>query len=495
MVKTAAQHIESLRDCREVYFDGKRVDDVTRHPAFRNAVRSVAGLYDLNADPNRGEQLTFASPTSGAQVSRCWQLPRSYGELVQRRQGLAGWAEHTNGMMGRSPDHVASSLAGMMMGIDVFRKHDPKRASALADYYAYARDNDLYLSYVITNPQADRSKSASEQADEYLTAGICDEDAAGITIKGAKMLGTGAIMSNEIMVSGFQQLQAGEEKYAFLACVPINAKGLKLFSRRSYEAAALSSFDNPLSSRFDENDAVAYFDEVKIPWDRVFFHRDIAMGQAQWHETRAHVMQNHQCLVRFVVKLRFLNGIARKIAEINGTINFPQIRETLGLLAAKATSMEAMLHGMEAAGERYAGYFVPDRGMVAASQVVSQQLYPEFLDHIRQLAGGGMIMSPSSARDFTHPEIARVIGLTQRSPSASAQERVKFFKLAWDAVGSEFGSRHLQYEMFYSGPNFVTRGHCYRFYDWGRAKAMIEDFMATYELPAAAAGSDRSAAE
>jgi 4-hydroxyphenylacetate 3-monooxygenase len=106
-----------------------------------------------------------------------------------------------------------------------------------------------------------------------------------------------------------------------------------------------------------------------------------------------------------------------------------------------------------------------------------------------------MIMSPSSARDFTHPEIARVIGLTQRSPSASAQERVKFFKLAWDAVGSEFGSRHLQYEMFYSGPNFVTRGHCYRFYDWGRAKAMIEDFMATYELPAAAAGSDRSAAE
>src|ERR1700676_5589684 len=124
MVKSAAQHIESLRDGREVYYDGRRVDDVTRHPAFRNAVRSVAGLYDFNADPNNAEELTFASPTSGAQVSRCWQLPKSYREFVQRRRALTGWAERTNGMMGRSPDHVASSLAGMIMGIEIFRKHD-----------------------------------------------------------------------------------------------------------------------------------------------------------------------------------------------------------------------------------------------------------------------------------------------------------------------------------------------------------------------------------
>ncbi len=494
-MKTAAQHIASLRDGREVYFDGERVSDITEHPGFRNAVRSVAGLYDENALPDQIERQTFRSPTSGEPVSRCWHLPRSYKDLVARRLASTGWAERTLGMMGRSPDHVASSLAGMMMGLHVFRAHDKRRADALAEYFRYARDNDLYLSYVIINPQADRSRSASQQADEFLTAGICDEDSAGITIKGAKMLGTGAVLSNEIMVSGFQQLQPGEEKYAFLACVPVNAKGLKLYSRRSYEAGAVSQFDHPLSSRFDENDAVVYFDEVKVPWERVFFRKDISMGQAQWHETRAHVLQNHQCQVRFAVKLRFLVGIARQIAETNGIVNFPQVRETLGLIAAKATSIEAMLHGMEAAGEEFHGFFAPNRVMLSTAQVVSQQLYPEIVDLIRQLAGGGMIMSPSSERDFANPEIARVIGLTQRSPAATPYERVKFFKLAWDAVGSEFGSRHLQYEMFYSGPSFVTRGHVWRHYDWEAAQRIVRDFMESYDVSVRRADLDPGASE
>lgn len=478
-MKTAAQHVASLRDGREVYYDGQRIADVTQHPAFRNAVNSVAGLYEENnLNP---EKQTFKSPSSGEHVSRFWELPRSHKDLVARRDASIGWAERTMGMMGRSPDHVGSSLAGMMMGLHVFRDHDKRRADALADYFSYARDNDHYLSYVIINPQADRSKSASQQADEFVTAGICDEDSEGITIKGAKMLGTGAVMSNEIMVSGFQQLQAGEDKYAFMACIPVNSKGLKFYSRRSYEAGAVSKFDNPLSSQFDENDAVVYFDEVKIPWDRVFFYKDISMGQAQWHKTCAHVLQNHQCQARYVVKLRFLVGIARRIAEINGIVDFPQVRETLGLIASKATSIDSMLHGMEIAGEQYHGYFAPNRVMLSASQVLSQEIYPEILNLIRQLSGGGMIMSPSSEKDFSNPEIAKAISLTQRSPAVSSYERVKFFKLAWDAIGSEFGSRHLQYEMFYSGPNFVTRGHVWRYFDWEGSQRLIRDFMSGYE--------------
>lgn len=492
-MKTAAKHIQSLGDGRQVYIDGALVEDVATHPAFRNAVRSVASLYDLNAADV--ETMTFRSPTSGEPVSRCWQLPTSYAELVQRRRALTAWAEATNGMMGRSPDHVASSLAGMVMGLDVFKKHDPKRAAALEDYYRYARDSDVYLSYVIINPQADRSKSAGEQADEYLVAGICDEDSTGITIKGAKMLGTGAVLSNEIMISGFQALQPGDEKYAFLACVPVNAKGVKLLSRKSYEASAVSMFDNPLASRFDENDAVVYFDEVKIPWDRVFFHRDIAMGQAQWHATRAHVLQNYQCQIRLAVKLRFLAGIARKIAETNGIINFPQVREMLGLLAAKAVLIDGLVAGMESQGERYNGYYIPDRLMLCAAQVESQTLYPQVIELLRQLAGGGLIMTPSSAADFANPELAALIERTQRSPAVAPRDRVKLFKLAWDAVGSEFGSRHLQYEMFYSGPTYVARGHPYRHYDWDGAKAMVEAFMRGYELPAASSGRKKSAAE
>jgi 4-hydroxyphenylacetate 3-monooxygenase len=483
VVKTGLDHSKSLRDGRFVYIDGRLVTDVTTHPAFRRSVASACKLYDYQAAPENIERMTFASPSSGRRVNRLWELPHSRRELVDRRGALEAWAESTCGMIGRSPDHVGSSLAGMVMGRKVFQQYEPKRAKALCDYFEYARDNDLYLSYVIINPQADRSKATSEQPGEDLVARVVDEDSGGITIRGAKMLGTSAIFANEIMVSGFMGLQAGEEQFAFTAMVPMNAKGLKAFSRKSYELAAPSVFDNPLASQFDENDAVIYFDDVKIPWDRVFVLRDVQMAQAQWHDTRAHVYQNYQCQIRLMVKLRFLMGVARKVAEINGIINYPQVRETLGLLAAKATTIEAMVQAMEASGEQYGEYFVPNRTILAAAQVTAQTLYPEVIDSLRVLAGGGLIMLPSCAADFANPEIARVIDRTQRSSLVGSTARVKFFKLAWDIIGSEFGSRHLQYEMFYSGPTFVTRGHSYRFFDWDRSKAMVDDLMASYDLP------------
>ncbi|MBN9018966.1 MAG: 4-hydroxyphenylacetate 3-monooxygenase [Rhizobiales bacterium] len=493
MVKTGKQHIESLKDGRTIYIDGRKVADVTTDPAFAHAVATAGSFYDFQAAPENIEQMTFVSPKTGDRVSRAWQLPRNHRELVERRQALERWAALTCGMVGRSPDHVASTLAGFRMGLPAFRDNDPARAAAVESYFDYARDNDLYLSYVIINPQSDKAKSASGQPDPHLVASIVDEDAEGITIRGAKMLATSGIMANEILVSGFNALQAGDEAYAFTAVLPIGTRGLTLMSRRSYEQAATSAFDYPLSTRFDENDAVIYFDDVKIPWDHVFVNKDLKMAQAQWHETRAHVYQNYQCIIRLMVKLRFLLGLARKIAEINNIINYPQVRETLGLLAAKVNNIEALIIAMEAAGEHFNGYFVPNRTILCTAQVIAQTTYPEIAEAIRTLSGGGMIMVPSSYADFETPETRAIIEKTQRSVATDSEGRVKFMKLAWDAIGSEFGSRHLQYEMFYSGPTFVTRGNSFRFFDWDGVKGFVDDFMATYSLPEGA--SLRPAAE
>lgn len=486
MVKNGNQHLETLRDGREVYIDGQRVDNHVDHPAFRQAIRSSATLYDYQADPANLERMTFTSPTSGAQVNRMWQLPTSYGELVDRRKALESWAELTCGFLGRSPDHVASCISGMVMGLDVFERYDTKRAKALWDYYEYARDRDLYLTYVIVNPQADRGKDPGQQA-EGLVASVVDEDAEGITIKGAKMLGTASPMANEVFVGAIQPLKPGEENLSFTACIPLNAKGVKLFSRKSYEASAVSVFDNPLASRLDENDAVIYFDEVKVPWDRVFVHNNVQMAHAQWHVAPTHVYQNYQCQIRFTVKSRFLLGLARKIAEVNGVIKFPQVQEALGQIAAEVAMVEGLLHGMEVAGTHHGKYFVPNRKMLYSAMVITQQLYPKLLTQIRELAGGGMIMVPSSFRDFASPDIEPYLAKTQCSPTTDHVGRVKLFKLAWDAVGSEFGSRHLQYEMFYGGANIVTRGHAFRSYDWDRALGQVDSFLSGYSLQQAAA--------
>ena len=485
MVKDGRKHIESLRDGRRIFIDGACVDDHTQHPGFRHAIASAASLYDYQAQPQHLEKMTFVSPKSGDRVSRMWQLPTSLAELVDRRQALEAWAELTCGMLGRSPDHVASCISGMYMGLDLFERHSAARASAVRDYYEYARDNDLYLTYVIISPQADRSKDAGEQSDEFLVAGVCDEDQQGITIRGAKMLGTGCPLANEVFVGAIQPLKPGEEKHSVTAMVPLNAKGLKILSRKSYEAQAMSTFDSPLSSSYDENDAVLYFDDVKVPWERVFVHNDVQMAQAQWHAIPTHVYQNYQCQIRLMVKLRFLLGLAKKIADTNGITNFPQVRETLGQLAAETAMVEGMVLGMEAGGWHYGKYFVPNKKLLYSAMVLTQQLYPKFVTTLRELSGGGMIMLPSSAEDFANPELAFYIGQTQRSPVTDSVGRVKLFRLAWDAVGSEFGSRHLQYEMFYAGANMVTRGHAFRTYDWDRAVGMVDGLMSSYALPQA----------
>jgi 4-hydroxyphenylacetate 3-monooxygenase len=481
-MKTGDKHLQSLRDGREVYIRGERVTDVTTHPAFCNSVASAAALYDYQSVPDNLEKMTFQPPGAGERVNRCWQLPASYEELVARREAMAAWAETHYGFMGRSPDHVASCVSGMYMGLEVFEAYDAGRAAALREYYRFARDHDLFLTYVIINPLADRARSTHEQPNGSQVARISDRDSQGITVTGAKMLGTSAVMANEVLVTSIQPLQPGDEPYAVSFVVPMNARGLKILSRKSYEASANSVFDNPLASRYDENDAVLYFDDVKVPWERVFVAGDVAMCQKQFHATPAHVYQNYQCQVRLMVKLRFLAGLGRLIAAANGSENFPQVRETLGELAAEAAMVESLVHAMEVRGQRRGPYYVPNRHFLYASQVLTQRLYPKVITTLRSLAGGSLIMLPSSVEDLTDPKLADYALRAQGSAALGPLERIKFFKLAWDAVGSEFASRHTQYEMFYAGADFVTKGHSYRTYEWDAATGLVERLLASYNV-------------
>ncbi len=482
-IKNTAEHLASLRDGRTVYINGELVDDVTEHAAFRNSVRTAANLYDYQAHPANIETMTFESPTSGRRVNRAWQMPESYEELVIRRNALIAWAEQHGGFMGRSPDHLASAVTGQLMGLDLFEAYDKDRAKAFWDYYVHARDSDLYLTYVIINPQVDRSKAAADLNNDDPMMKIVDEDSAGVTVRGAKMLGTSSIMANEVFVAHLQPLRPDEEDYAICFAIPMDTKGLKVLSRKSYEQHAVSQFDDPLASHYDENDALMYFDDVKVPWERIFVHRSPEMCRRQFHDTPGHIYQNYQAQIRITVKLKFLAGLAHAICETIGTLKMPPVADALGKLAAQAAAVENMMWGMEAKGQHWGKYFVPDRHAVYAAQTLTQELYPQMINTIRELSGGALIMLPSSAADFGNPELAEIIEKVQISADGRKDtDRIKLMKLAWDAVGSEFAGRHTQYEMFYAGAQFVTRAHSFRTYDWDKAAELISTVTGRYDI-------------
>ena len=479
--KTGSEHIKSLKDGRTVYIDGKLVPDVTEHSAFRNSVKSAALLYDYQARPENIELMTYLPEGSNRRINRAWQMPRNYDEMIKRRRAMQAWASLSYGFMGRSPDHLASALVGQRMGIEVFERHGPKRAQAPRDYFEEASRNDYFLTYVIINPQAERAKDWGEQKEE-MVARIVDEDSGGVTIRGAKMLGTSSIMANEVFVANLQPLKPGEEDLAFSCALPMNAKGLRVLSRKSYEAAAVSIFDNPISSRFDENDALIYFEDVKVPWERIFVHRDTDMCRAQFHDTAGHTYQNYQSQIRLSVKIKFMTGLAHRITEAIGTTNIPSVREQLGHLAAHSSMVNAMMAGMEAEGSMRGEWYVPNKHFMYSAQVLTQDLYPRIVNTLRELSGGALIMLPSSIHDFKDPQLKRIIDVTQRAAKMGPEEKVKFLKAAWDAVGSEFGSRHTQYEMFYAGARFVTTGHSYRTFDWDGATGLVDSLMESYRL-------------
>jgi 4-hydroxyphenylacetate 3-monooxygenase len=479
-MRTGADYLASIRnDGRRLYFDGDLIEDVTTHPAFKGAAHSLARLFDVAADPQNRAVMTFPSPKTGEPVWRCYQVPKTAADLSLRRQMSARWAEETFGLMGRTPDHVAGFLAGYAAKPSVFAEHGKPFAENVLAYHGYARDNHLYLSYAIVPPQIDRSKPAHKQSDPTLHAGVVKETDAGIVLKGAQQLATGAAFSDAVFISCIHPMQPGDEAYAFAVAVPANAPGLKIYARRSYAAGATSSFDYPLSSRFDEVDALIVLDDVFVPWENVFCHRNIALCRDQWWRTPAHSYGNHQAQVRYTAKLKFLLGLTKRMCEITGVDAMPPVQIQLGEMAAFATIIESMVLAQEAqATIDSEGTVWPSKAALYATMALQSEINPRLMDIARELAGGSIIMLPSSVKDFDAPDIAADLERYIASPGYPSRQRVAALKLAWDLIGSEFAGRHEQYEKFYGGASFLVKQNMARAYDFAAATRMVDRALA-----------------
>ncbi|HYK95027.1 MAG TPA: 4-hydroxyphenylacetate 3-hydroxylase N-terminal domain-containing protein [Candidatus Dormibacteraeota bacterium] len=461
-MRRGADYIAGIRrDGRTILLDGARVEDVTAHPGFAGPTRVIASMYDSAFD-----KLDIGYEVDRIAHSAMWLPPRSPQDLDTRRLVHRHWAEGSFGLMGRTPDHVAAIITAFAHRRDVFDRAGTRYGDNVEAFYRKARDNDWFVSYAVTPPQVDRSKPAHLQPEPFLYPGVVAERDDGIVIRGAQMIATSAAISDYLLLSYIAPLQPGDEDYAISVVMPLNAEGLRLYPRRPYGTMATSSFDYPLSSRFDESDNLVVLRDVFIPWEHVFVHRDIGLVSAQFYETGAHVLANYQALVRFLVKMEFAAGLAIELADAHGLSAIPPVQAQLGGdVAAFCAALEALTMAAQHSPERRGGLMLPDPGIVHAGVSLQRRWVVDLMRALRELGGGGLIAMPS-AESYASPETADDVNRYYRSAKLPSRERVALLKLLWDLVGTEFAGRQLQYEMFYSAAQHVADLHVFRSFDW-----------------------------
>ena len=447
--RSGAEYRDSLRKAQpEVWLRGERVADVTTEPAFAGPLRSIMEQYDLQLDPRH----RHIAITDG--YSSSFLIPRSRQDLIRRRQTFRLRADHNFGFMGRAPDFMNAILTDFSLVADVFASGgDEAYGHNIVAYYEHIRDHDLFMTHMLVNPQVDRSRTSAQQDDPFTHLGRVSADDDGIVIRGAKMLGTMAPLCEEVMVWPYGGVAPGDEAYALGFGIPTNSPGLRFICREVFAGPERNHFDHPLSSRFEEMDCIAVFDDVLVPWDRVFIDGAGPAAAQVVNQLRPRDgIVAVQTAARMLANLEFFCGLAMRLADAVGINGFLHIQEKLGEILRELEIFRACFYGAEAmAKPRSNGVWSVHQPYLAAANLRAPSLYPRLVEVIQTLAGGGVFYAPTEA-DLATPELRHDLDRYVRGrPGVEAEERIALFKLAWDATGDAFGSRMLQYAKFYSG--------------------------------------------
>ena len=442
---TGKEYLESLRDGREVYVYGERVHDVTTHPAFRNAARSIARLYDSLHDPRHKDVLTC--PTDGGNggfTHKFFRVARSREELIGQREAIAAWARMSYGWMGRTPDYKASLMNTLGVQHDFYDKFSENAKR----WYKRAQENVLFMNHAIVNPPLDRNKAPEQVRDVFIT--IQKETDSGCYVSGAKVVATSSAITHYNFLGQNAAMPVNDPDLAIMFIAPMDAPGVKLFCRTSYEMTASvmgTPYDYPLSSRFDENDAIFVFDNVFIPWEDILIYRDVEKLKTFYPRSGFVNGFQFQGCTRFAVKLDFLAGLLAKALRATGGDAFRGNQAMLGEIIAWRNLFWAISDAMAMNPVPWTNEAVqrPNAQSGSSYRVFAGDAYGGCVKEIVQkIIASALIYLPSSPPRISRtPDIDKYLAQYVRGSNDMGHvERIKIMKLLWDATGSEFGGRH-----------------------------------------------------
>ena len=458
-LRTAAEYVESLRDNRTVWYRGRRVEDVTREPDLRVAIDHAALDFDLAHDDCHRCLAVATDKDTGEEYSAYYRVPRSIDDLHDRSR-LIEVATGRGGTLVTLVKEIGSdALFGLLRVLD---GDGLDRAEA---YLRRCRDEDLAVAVAQTDVKGDRSKPPHAQDDDDLYVRVVDEQRDGIVVRGAKCHTSVSMNANEIIVLPTRAMGPDDTDYAVAFAVPVDSPGLSLYVS-AYGGGPRPEFEFPISSKHAMVESLTVFDDVFVPWNRVFACREpqlagpIALAFVEYHRFTA---------VSYKLPLvDALVGTAALISDMNGVAHAAHVRDKLAQLIAYAETVRALTE-MAALRGRIAqrGIAVPDPLTTNLAKLTFATGYHRALELVQDCAGGLLVTAPG-ADDWLNPEIRPVLEKYFRA-AGPAEERLRLLHAISDLTTRDFGGYQSVLAVHAEGSIEAEKLQMARSYDASRA--------------------------
>ncbi|MGE0484434.1 MAG: 4-hydroxyphenylacetate 3-monooxygenase, oxygenase component [Gammaproteobacteria bacterium] len=471
-IRNGEQYLAGLRDDRDVWLRGERVADVTTHPTLCRGAHTLARFMDRQFDPAYQDRITYEA--DGRRYAMSFLVPKSADDVKRRGDAFYEWATWSHGMFGRTPDYKNASVTAFAASADWLAEGRPEFADNMRAFYAYVRDHDRVLTHTLVNPTYSHVQYQQGKYDDKVALHVVKETDAGIVVRGARLLATLGPHADEIEVFPSTLLTASEENlpFAFAFAIPTATQGVRMICRDSYDEDK-SHFDAPLASRYEEMDAVVTFDDVLVPWERVFMYRDPLMCNRAFAETNAVIHMMHQVVCGKLAKAEFAVGLLCAMAKATGKDKDPTVKAQIAEAMWMTESVRAFRY--QAEGEAHTdrfGNFMPLRRPLDTSRNLFPRFYPRIVELVQLLGSSSLVATPCEA-DFGGA-IADDIARYFQTANLDSRERIALFRLAHDVAVSGFGNRQVLYERFFFGPQQIMAGIYYDLYDKDALTARVD---------------------
>lgn len=462
MIRTGAEYLDSIRDGREVYINGERVRDVTKHAMFKPLIDIRARIYDMQHDPATRDIMSYQEDGEVHAINN--KLPRAQQDWWDKRRATDTVFEDIGGVVTRVGDETVGEMWSLFDGQDVLNEVDPKFSKNIRTHISKVLHGDPFHVSANTDPKGDRSKPPQEQDPDMLLHVVKETDA-GLIVRGAKYE-TAAAYANQAFTKP-TIANWGNDAYSDYAVgfiCDLGSPNLKFICRTGFAGRAPAA-DYPLSNKFDEVDTLVIFDNVLIPWENVLFYRHTkaaAFIRATLHRYSAfaYVQRN----------LKFADmmiGTALFNARQTGLDKQQAVQEKLAQLAVYREGINAHLTAAITLGERSpGGLMMPNQSLLYTGRVLACSQMHEMVHIARELCGGQICVTPDKA-SFDAPETKPWLDKYYSvNESWVADDRRRLLALARDMLNSDYAGHRLTFQLFAQSPPFAHLAAVYRNFDW-----------------------------